>query len=203
MVVGLSSSLLLVVEGIRDCGANRAVARVEQTQKLIKKMAVMLKTVCTDIRPPALDTCGLSGALSELVSQFRSRNRIELRHAIDLPDDGKTVDSLVAIVIYRLAQESLNNLAKYSKARNAQIAVKYDGNKVTLAVSDDGCGFDSDMLQSQSSLGLRIMREEAESIGGNLLIDSKPGRGVIIKAEFPRRLPPDPMLGSWENPNRS
>ncbi|MBI5242762.1 MAG: PAS domain S-box protein [Elusimicrobia bacterium] len=195
MVVSLSSSLLLVEDAVKGGRSDRAISRLSRTKEMVKGLAAMLKKVCTDIRPPALDISGLSGAITELAPQFRDHTGIKLRHAVDLPDGGKAIDDSVAIVIYRLAQESLNNLAKYSKARNAQIVIKQDGGKVTLAISDDGCGFDAHRPQSKTSLGFRIMQEEAESVGGNLLIDSRPGRGTLIKAEFPRRLPPNPELG--------
>ncbi len=188
MQVGLSSSLLLVEEEIKHGRATRAVARVGQTKKLVKSLAAMMKTVCVNIWPPALETSGLSGAISEFVSRFSGRVKIKTSHSINLPDNGRTADNLTEMIVYRLVQEAFNNAAKYSKAKNLELIIKHDDSKVMISVSDDGRGFDAGRLRfKKSSLGLKIMREDAESVGGSLSIDSKPGRGTVIKAEFPRR----------------
>ena len=92
------------------------------------------------------------------------------------------------IVIYRLVQEALNNAAKHSKAKKLKLNVNYDAEKVLLSVSDNGCGFDAASPRlKKTSLGLKIMREDAESVGGSLVIDSQPGQGTVIRAEFPLR----------------
>ncbi|MBU2574164.1 MAG: response regulator [Elusimicrobia bacterium] len=190
MQVGLSSSLLLVEEEIKKGDAEPALAQVEQTKELAKGLAAMMKNVCVNIWPPALEISGLPGALSELVARFRRRAGIRTSQSILLPDDGKTADSSVAIVIYRLVQEALNNAAKHSRAKKLKLTINHDAEKVLLSVSDNGRGFDALRPRSKrSSLGLKIMREDAESVGGSLSIDSQPGQGTVITAEFPRRLP--------------
>ncbi|MBI4802714.1 MAG: response regulator [Elusimicrobia bacterium] len=193
MQVGLSSSLLLVEEEIKHGSAKRAVTRAEQTKKLVKWLAARMKDVCVDIWPPALETSGLQGALSELVLRFCARTRIKISHSISLPDDGKTSDNPAGIIIYRLVQEALNNAAKHSRAANLELIINHDAGKVLVSVSDDGRGFDALRLRfKKSSLGLKIMREDAESVGGSLSIDSKPGQGTVIRAEFPRWPAPCP-----------
>ena len=188
MVVGLSSSLLIVEEEIKRGNASRAVTKAAQARKLIKEIAAMLKKVCVEIRPPALEISGLAGTLSELVSRFCGHTHIKISCSIDLPADGGKNNNRIEIIIYRLVQEALNNAAKHSKAKNIELVVNHDDDKVTLAVSDDGRGFDMDKLPlKKSSFGLKIMREDTESVGGDFLIDSKPRRGTVIKAEFPRR----------------
>ena len=197
MVVGLSSSLLITGEEIRHGGGNRAIAELARTKKMVKGLAVMMKKVCVDIWPPAMEISGLPGALSALLPRFCSGTKIKTCHSIDLPDDGRKADNLIEIVIYRLVQEALHNAAKHSRARNLELIINQDDTKAMISISDDGCGFDTDKLRlKRSSLGLRIMREDAESVGGKLMIDSKPGRGTVIKAELPLRLPPDLRLGS-------
>ena len=193
MQVGLSSSLLLVEEEIKKGGAERAVAQVKQTKELAKGLAAMMKNVCMNIWPQALETSGLPGALVELIARFRSRVKIRTTQSISLPDDGKTADNPMEIIIYRLVQEALNNAAKHSKAKKLKLIINHDAEKVLLSVSDNGFGFDAASPRlKRSSLGLKIMREDAESVGGSLNIDSKPGQGTVIKAEFPRRPAPAP-----------
>lgn len=193
MQVGLSSSLLLVEEEIKKGGAERAVAQVERTRELAKRLAAMMKNVCMNIWPPALETSGLPGALVELVARFRSRVNIKTSQSISLPDDGKTADNPREIIIYRLVQEALNNAAKHSRAKKLKLNINYDAEKVLLSISDNGCGFDAGAARlKKTSLGLKIMREDAESVGGSLIIESQPGQGTVIRAEFPLRPAPGP-----------
>lgn len=191
MQVGLSSSLLLAEEEIKKGGAERALAQVERTKELAKRLAAMMKNVCVNIWPPALETSGLPGALVELIARFRSRVRIKTSQSISLPGGGKTADNPMEIIIYRLVQEALNNAAKHSRAKKLKLIINHDAEKVLLSISDDGCGFDAAAARlKKSSLGLKIMREDAESVGGSLIIDSQPGQGTVIRAEFPLRPAP-------------
>ena len=186
MVVGLSSSLIIAQEELRHGSAGNANAKLAQTKKLLKEIAAMMKQVCVDIRPPALEISGLAGALAELISRVGGCSKIKISHRINLPDDWEQNHERAGIVIYRLAQEALSNAVKHSRAKNLEIVINYDNKKVMLSISDDGCGFETDKGESErSTLGLKIMREQVESIGGGLLIDSKPGRGTAIKAKFP------------------
>ena len=188
MVVGLSSSLLIVQEEIRHGNASRASAKLTQTRKLLKEVAAMMKQLCVDIIPPALGISGLTGAVSELVSRFYNRTGIKTLHKINLPDDWEKRAGQMDMVVYRVAQEALSNAAKYAKAKKLEFVMDYDDYKVTLTVSDNGRGFNVAKVKSKKqSYGLKIIAEDVEAVGGLLTIDSKPGRGTVIKAEFPRK----------------
>ena len=196
MLVGLSSSLLLVEEELKHGGANRALVKVYQTKNLVKELVEMMKNVSADMWPPNLEIAGLSGALSALFSQADSYSKIKISRSLHLPDDWEKHHKRAGIVVYRLMQEALNNAMKYSNAKNLEVVINYDNNTVRVSISDDGCGFETDKVESaESGLGLKIMRREIESIGGNLLIDSKPEHGTVIKAEFPYPPPPPPGGG--------
>jgi len=188
MVVSLSSSLLVVEEELKHGNASRAIRKVAQMRKLIKEVSSTLKKVCVEIRPPSLETSGLAGTLSQLVSWFSGHGNINISYSIDLPADFGKKRRSSEIIIYRLAQEALTNAVKHSKAKNIQFVVDYDCDKITLVVRDDGRGFMANKPSSKkTSFGLDIMREDAESVGGSFRIDSKPKHGTVIKAEFPLR----------------
>lgn len=187
MLVGLSSSLRLVEEELKHGGANRALVKVFQTKLLVKELVEMMKSVSADIWPPNLEIAGLAGALSELFSRVDSYSRIKVSRLVDLPDDWGKNHKRAGIVIYRLAQEALNNALKYSRAKSLAVIINYDADKVRFSISDDGCGFETNKpAAGRAGRGLNIMREQIESIGGNILIDSKPGCGTVVKAECPR-----------------
>ncbi len=187
MLVGLSSSLILVEEELKHGGVNNAIGKLHQTGRLVKDLVEMMKNVSADIWPPNLEITGLSGSLLALFSQADSYSKIKIFHSVNLPDDWEKNYKRAGIVVYRLVQEALSNAIKYSKAENLEVVVNYDDNKVTLSFSDDGCGFKMYMARSESAgCGLEIMKEQVKSIGGNIRITSELGSGTVIKADFPR-----------------
>lgn len=187
MLVGLSSSLRLVEEELKHGGANRALVKVFQTKLLVKELVEMMKSVSADIWPPNLEIAGLSGALSELFSRVDSYSKINVSRRVDLPDDWGKNHRRAGIVVYRLVQEALNNAMKYSGAKNMEVVIEHDADKVRLSISDDGRGFETNKpAAGRAGRGLNIMREQIESVGGNIRIDSKPGCGTVVKAECPR-----------------
>ena len=188
MVVSLSSSLVIAQEEIKHGGKSSAAAELNRAMGLLKEVAAIMKQICVDIRPPVLEIAGLSGALSELISRLKRRSKISIVSKINLPDAVGSLGSHLDMVVYRLVHEALFNAIKYSKAKNIKLNVKQDCDNVTLTISDDGCGFNMTKVKSKKEcFGLKIMREEAQGVGGDILIDSELGRGTVIKAKFPYR----------------
>jgi signal transduction histidine kinase len=91
----------------------------------------------------------------------------------------------VQIALYRIAQESLNNIIKHARASQARVSLHCTDEQVTLDIGDDGLGFDPDAAQAHH-LGLEIMYERAQAIGAMLKIESRPGHGTRIEVEWPR-----------------
>ena len=89
--------------------------------------------------------------------------------------------------MYRIAQEALNNAAKYSRARRVEVILERRADSVRLVVEDDGIGFDADGEANGGGFGLVGMRERAALVGGNLEIESARGRGttVFVRIEVP------------------
>jgi signal transduction histidine kinase len=92
-----------------------------------------------------------------------------------LPDEHQTC-------IYRLVQEALTNSARHASARNVEVTVGRDGARVNFSVRDDGAGFDPRFVRG---LGLLGMEERVRRLGGQVRIDSQPGRGTLVAAELP------------------
>ena len=92
-----------------------------------------------------------------------------------LPDEHRTC-------IYRLVQEAVNNAVRHAKARTIEVAVRREREKVSVAVQDDGAGFDT---RTMRGLGLLGMEERVRRLGGRLKISSEPGRGTLVQAALP------------------
>lgn len=152
-----------------------AVGIVEATMDRIRFLAA-------DLRPPALDTLGLDGALEGYCRAFERRTRMPVRYVggevPDLPD-------AVRLSLYRFLQEALTNAVKHAGASEVRVRLAGHGGTARLSVEDDGRGFDPSSLPAADDrphIGLAGMRERLELLGGTLDIDSAPGRGARLEA---------------------
>jgi signal transduction histidine kinase len=144
-----------------------------KTLNIVRDLALLL-------RPSMLDDFGLVPALNWHAREMSKRTGLNVRIAADeisddLPDEHKTC-------IYRVVQEALNNAARHANARNLQVVVKNEGDRVVFSVRDDGSGFDKRFVRG---LGLLGMEERVRRLGGELRIDSEMGRGTTISADLP------------------
>lgn len=171
-------------EAAADAGevtrAARAIAEVtDHVQGIVRDMLRRL-------RPVGLDELGLAAALEHLAHTWGERNpgtRVTLALAPQL--DGLTEQQ--NMTLYRVVQESLNNVTRHASAGAVNIALTREAKKVTLTVTDDGAG--SAQWQEAAGLGLVGMRERVEMLGGALDIASAPGRGFTIRATLPHARP--------------
>ena len=154
--------------------------RLEEVRQLTKGALAEMRTLLLELRPTALVEADLSYLLKQLGEATTGRSRIPVTVSVygeyPLPEE-------VRIALYRIAQESINNIARHSSAKAAKLTLFYEKNKVTMEVFDDGQGFDTKKVQPDS-FGLGIMRERARHIGAQLTIQSKSGSGTRIKVSW-------------------
>ncbi|MGZ4184707.1 MAG: GAF domain-containing protein [Solirubrobacteraceae bacterium] len=147
-----------------------------------------LRGLITDLRPAALDELGLEPAVYALVDSAVRRG-LHVDVAVDLAYEQAREPDRHAPELetaqYRILQEALNNALTHGHARRAVVRILEDGPTVTLTVQDDGRGFDQN--QQRWGFGLIGMRERAELLGGDLFIESAPGKGVTVTAVLPVR----------------
>jgi signal transduction histidine kinase len=135
-----------------------------------------------NLRPPVLDA-GLVAALQWLVRSFAARSSISATFETNREDLPLPAERAAAM--YRVAQESLSNIAKYAQARRVSVQLFAAADEVTLEISDDGVGFDPRMLQATPGFGLRGLIERARGFGGWAEISSAPGRGTTVMFSVP------------------
>lgn len=137
-----------------------------------------LRSLLVEIYPPELQRQGLEAALRDLVAPCAARG-IEPSlqvHEDDLPPE-------VAALFFRTAQEALRNVVKHAGAKKVDVDVSRLNGRATLVIEDDGAGFDPERGSDGTHFGLRLLRDLAREAGGELEIDSAPGRGTRIKLE--------------------
>jgi signal transduction histidine kinase len=145
----------------------------ETTVQTVRNIALLL-------RPSMLDDLGLIAALEWQGREVSRRSEMEVE--VQSAEVSEKIPDEYRICIYRIVQEALNNAARHSAARNARVTVEQTADKILVSVFDDGRGFDPQRVRG---LGILGMEERVRRQGGIFTIDSKPGSGTTLKAEFP------------------
>ena len=143
-----------------------------------------LRGIITDLRPSVLDDLGLLAAIEALLERRRDTGLEidgELITRADL--DGIALDPELETSMYRFVQEALTNVVKHAAASVVRVSLRTDGGDLVAEIVDDGVGFDTD--RTSSGFGLTGMRERIYLAGGDLVIESEPGRGTKVAARIP------------------
>ncbi|MDR3671896.1 MAG: PAS domain-containing protein [Holophaga sp.] len=156
-------------------------SNLEQLGRLTRGALAEMRSLLVELRPAALLEATLGSLMQQLAQAVMSRKKLDI--AVTVEGERPLAPDL-QIGIYRLAQESLNNIAKHSKATQASIALQWMPDRVRLVIEDNGRGFDPAEV-APNRLGLGIMRERAEALGARLDIHSEPGRGARITVVCP------------------
>ena len=161
---------------------------LNQIQENVFDIIHDLRRICTDLRPPLLDTLGLVAAIRSLLRNYGR----ESEYRVTLEVNGEEEEELpeeIEICIYRSLQEILHNAQKYSMARLVQVKLSLGPRRVFLHVEDDGKGFDIPKNLGQFSMqghfGLMGIKERVEMLAGILKVESAPGIGCRITMEIP------------------
>ena len=137
-----------------------------------------------------LDTLGLITGLKALCGEFGAKQGIEVDFTFE--DIPRSVRPDVALCLFRIAQEGLQNLKKHSGTKRAQLSVRHLRDKLFLSLCDEGMGFDKNRME-KPGLGILSMQGRARLLGGEFKIHSKPGEGTRIEAWVPLQPVADPL----------
>jgi signal transduction histidine kinase len=146
-----------------------------------------LRRIMATLRPPVLEERGLVSALSDYVEVVRQQAGISCTLAARLP---ARLPEDQEVVLYRVAQEALTNVARHARASKVRVELVETGDAVVLEVHDDGVGFDpaAELVRGLDHFGLAGMRERVELAGGTWTVWSRPGAGTVLTASLPREL---------------
>jgi signal transduction histidine kinase len=153
---------------------------------LLDRTVVSLRRIAADLRPPMLDDLGLIPTIRWLAGDFSERTGVSID--LDLPGDEFEMQAELSTLLFRVVQESLTSLGRHARARHVAVKLCCSGPQVRLLVQDDGDGIDPARLGTDGMFGLIGMREYAAMLGGELMIDSKPGAGTFVDMIIPGRL---------------
>jgi PAS domain S-box-containing protein len=149
----------------------------------IVKLAGDIHRISRQLHPSILDDLGLVDAMESECRRFSELEGIPVKFTGDRFPEGTPKD--VSLCLYRVAQESLRNIAKHSKATGARVTLTGKNGRVFLSVEDSGVGFEPAKTQGKLGLGLASMEERVKLINGSLSIHSEPGKGTVIEIQGP------------------
>ena len=156
---------------------------LENIVSLVQHSIEEVRRIQMELRPSVLDDLGVLAALSWFVREYqRVYTHIQTELLTELEE--QEVPDVLKIVIFRIVQEALSNVARHSRADRTRVAMRRDEESIELVIEDNGRGFNVGAING--GLGLTSMRERAELSGGSFEIRSEDGKGTTIRATWPR-----------------
>ncbi|MFC9915708.1 HAMP domain-containing sensor histidine kinase [Streptomyces sp. NPDC059862] len=173
------TAILLVLKRAADEAAEPLRGELHQAQEITRGSLDEVRRLVRRLRPGVLDDLGLVSALTSLTTEFATHTglRVLRRFETDLP----ALDQQTELVLYRVAQEALTNVARHAEAGRVEVSLRHADGAVVLAVADDGRGAGI----VREGAGIRGMRERALLIGATLDITSRPKAGTQVRLTVP------------------
>jgi signal transduction histidine kinase len=161
-------------------------SRLQDSRDLLEATFDAMIDLLSELRPPMLDDLGLVAALKWHAKHFSERTGLEV--SVDAESGIRRLDAESDLVLFRIAQEALNNVAKHADAHHVHLALTSSNRERVLAISDDGVGVDTDadgMLRAGNGLGIVTMRERTHAIGGSLEVRRRAEGGTSVIVRVP------------------
>lgn len=177
-LVGLTYRLDAAARAVDDADQASAALQLEKARDLVDLTLAEARSAIHGLRPPVLDDLGLRGGLASLAASVA-----EVDLVLELVDE--RLPEHIEVALYRIAQESIQNVVKHSRALVATVRFTVDGGVARLEVSDKGVGFERVPGTSHDGYGMLSMAERAELVGGELAVESKPGVGTTVAVRIP------------------
>jgi two-component system, NarL family, sensor histidine kinase UhpB len=179
------TGVLLQLDSLAAPGSAEPPIDLDEPKEAVRQALDEVRRIARELRPEMLEHLGLVSSLTELSSRFARLSGVVVEHsfAADLPQ----LDADVELAIYRVAQESMTNVARHADASHVRIALERGAGSVVLHVVDDGRGFVEDSERDGHGGGLRGMRERALQVGGELALGRGRDGGAEVRLEVPVR----------------
>ena len=158
------------VAGLREIGA------------IVESMFSGVQRIVSELRPPLLDTLGFPKAAAWAVAEFGRRTGVR---AVFVDDPTLVVPANASLVLFRVLQEALTNVARHAAASSVQVTLGLDGESLLLRVEDDGRGIADDEATSPHAFGLRGIEERLRAVNGNVTVQRRSVGGTELSVRVP------------------
>jgi two-component system sensor histidine kinase UhpB len=175
------TGVMLQVEGLSAAIPERLRPQLDELRETARQGTEDVRRIARQLRPEALEDLGLQSALAALATAVGEQAHVRVHRHLEPPQ--RPLSEEQELVIYRVAQEAMTNVARHADARAVELRLERAGDEVVLTVRDDGRGLSP--AASKSSHGIRGMRERAMLIGAEFTIKPAPERGTEIRLAIP------------------
>jgi signal transduction histidine kinase len=174
---------LKLIETAQDEGAR--MQGLADLRRQLREVLEDVRRMALDLRPSVLDDLGLVEGIQWFAQRCRQEDELDIQ--VTACEACDTLPKREAVALYRVAQEALSNVVKHSGAHLARVDLRCDQENIYMEICDDGTGFDMHKERAPGrGIGLFGLEERVQLLGGNLIIDSSPGKGTQIRAHLPR-----------------
>ena len=174
--------------GAEDSLKPRLSGGLQMVRSDIRRLVDDLRHICGNLRPPTIDSLGLGAAIQSYTLEWSERTGIGVR--LDLDDHLGRLPETIELPVFRIVQESLNNVRKHAEASEVKVSLQHTNPRtLMLSVADDGQGmegeFDLSELSEKGHYGLLGISERVALLGGRVRFQNRPEGGLLIQAEIP------------------
>lgn len=182
LLTALHMDLILLSQQAEACDS-RLKETVSSSLNLITKIMDTLRRIYQDLRPAVLDHLGLTASICWQAEEFQKRTGIKCQ--VEIYPEEIPLDTNRTLVLFRILQEALTNVARHSGARNVQITLLKEKGQVTLTIRDDGRGLTREELDKPGSFGILGIKERTYLWGGEFSIEGSPDEGTLVRVSLP------------------
>ena len=173
----------------QDFANNQGEASLQSMKDQLLQVIQTLRGMSRDLRPPALAPYGLEKAIRSHIETIHQTHP-NLKINLSLDSDRQALPEPVRMSLYRIYQTAISNVIRHAGANEVAVCFKMEPEQVRLEIQDDGCGFNVPArwieLARGGHMGLVGAKERAEAVGGELQVESAPGKGTLIRVLVPR-----------------
>ncbi|VXC58914.1 Histidine kinase [Burkholderia sp. 8Y] len=166
---------------------------LRQARECLAEVAETSHRIVEGLHAPALDD-GLAAALAEWLASFGARAGLAINLSCSVEIYAQRLPQGIAVALFRIAQESLGNVARHAHATRANVTLAADDDALTLVVEDDGIGITPAARRKAGRFGLASMRSRCEAFGGTLRVAASKTGGTCVRARLPWTAAPRPAL---------
>ena len=167
---------------IKDLSASEK-DKINNIEKLLKEAISESRSISHNLMPPALTELGFTFAVENLLNPLEGVG--DTKFSFHSNESDVSVTKEIEFALFRITQEAINNIIKYAEATEATIQYLVFEDLISLSIEDDGKGFDLKVANKKHNFGLNSMKNRATSLGGDLSIDTTPGKGTGIHVSIP------------------
>lgn len=178
----------LVAMGRQIADDHQQQAQLSEIRSTLRHLSRHLRSICQDLRPPALTPFGVGAVLRSFAESFQQNHR-NLTVVVDFDDDSQCLSERARLALYRICQHGMRNVAQHAEATRVYVSLRVGESNVRLCIEDNGKGFavpeDWMPMVEQGKYGLLGCVERAEAVSGHVTIHSEPGNGTRLHVVVP------------------